>query len=360
MKKSGYERGEDLYYSTIFGNGVYRLTGTVVRDPFGVDQETQAPVLENIFSGEMFFYRRIYLDNPALLPYYERRIMSCPDRTTIFWPSDLLRVPAYHSRDCNLFVDNQYTARKLPPQERQGDLGVLFPCFALHRAINTVQIIRELRNERKLDWKNDSVRTLVIKFARAFDRLNRNGLIYNDVHFSRLYLVDEKEIYFDYSNLAFSREDLKLSETIPDWLKTDSNYPIEFADPAVVQGIAAAPDFRSQNYSMCAMFFYMLFGQFPYDGRLLDGYIDNSNNTHYVKFRDYHKMPVFIFDPSDPSNELGAFDEEAEIIALWEEADPKLKALFISVLSEDNATRKTRGSNPSALDWLKCFQSIGW
>ena len=96
---------------------------------------------------------------------------------------------------------------------------------------------------------------------------------------------------------------------------------------------------------MCASIL-LFFGQYCYDGRLLTGYVDDSIQKHYVKFRDYHKMPVFIFDPQDQQNALGAFDEERQVIELWEECPKILQELFIMTLSQSNAERNGKVVNP--------------
>ena len=103
-----------------------------------------------------------------------------------------------------------------------------------------------------------------------------------------------------------------------------------------------------------------LIGQYAYDGRLLTGYADDTIQTHYVKFRDYHKMPVFIFDPKDDQNALGAFFEEQQVIDLWNELPDALKTLFIQTLSQGNAERTTSVNNPTPSMWLKTFEELGW
>lgn len=137
-------------------------------------------------------------------------------------------------------------------------------------------------------------------------------------------------------------------------------YPVEFAEPAVVQGRQEYFDYRSQNYSMAAMFFYLMFGRHAYDGKLMDGYMDDTEREHYEKFRDYHKMPVFIFDPEDDSNALGTFADEQAILDLWTEVPEKLKYLFLRALRQENAERTGKDNTPLPEEWLNCFELLGW
>ena len=127
-----------------------------------------------------------------------------------------------------------------------------------------------------------------------------------------------------------------------------------------MQGKQEMFDYRSQNYSMTAMFFYLMFGRYAYDGKLMDGYMDDTEREHYEKFRDYHKMPVFIFDPKDDSNALGTFADEQQILDLWEETPGEIKTLFLHTLCQENAERTGKDRTASPEDWLKCFEKLGW
>ena len=114
------------------------------------------------------------------------------------------------------------------------------------------------------------------------------------------------------------------------------------------------------EHRRCFLFFFLFLGQYAYDGRLLTGYADDTIQTHYVKFRDYHKMPVFIFDPTDTQNSLGAFFEEQQVITTWNEIPENLKRLFIRTLRQQNAERTVFVNNPTPSTWLKCFKDLGW
>ena len=201
---------------------------------------------------------------------------------------------------------------------------------------------------------------MAVEIARALESLNRSGYLYADIHLSRIYFSDVGSVYLDFSNLIFSFQDSvgRAADTV--CRVEQGEYPLEFADPALVRGLAPHVDLHSQNYSLCALFFYLFLGRYPYDGRLLTGYVDDTSQQHYVKFRDYHRMPVFIFDPEDTKNSLGAFWEEQQVIELWEELPGKLQEMFIRTLRQENAERTGPVNNPTPSTWLRCFRELGW
>lgn len=220
--------------------------------------------------------------------------------------------------------------------------------------------IRKLAQISHLSWKNPEIRNMSVQILQAIDSVNKCGYAYEDIHLSRIFFRSDGTVYLNFSNLVYSFEDF-ISEEATIFCRAEAGeYPIEFAEPAYVRGIQKSFDFNTQNYSLCALLFYLFFGQYCYDGRLLTGYVDDSIQAHYVKFRDYHKMPVFIFDPNDSQNALGAFDEEQQVIELWEECPQMLRELFTMTLSQSNAERCGEVINPPPATWLRCFKQLGW
>lgn len=71
-------------------------------------------------------------------------------------------------------------------------------------------------------------------------------------------------------------------------------------------------------------------------------------------------MPVFIFDPDDHQNALGAFDEEQQVIDSWNALPEPLSQIFISVLGRENALCQCKYENPTPSMWLRCFRELGW
>ena len=356
LKREYYKR-EDLYFSLLFGGGIYGWDGEYVQDPLCGDngEGYLSPLLTNVITGEQFYTKR-YSCSPERLASCLEMIRRQPMTDHILWPSDIVELKATQQDDCKLFVAQEYIPEPTPVKERHGDKAFLFPYGGYPSAVNG---IRKLQQIDGLNWKNPEVRKIVTEIALAFESINRCGYFYTDIHLSRIYFHDDNSVCLDFSHLIFSIREAVQSSNVLFEVKQEE-YPTEFADPSIVRGMRHQMDYHSQNFSLCALFFYLLLGQYPYDGRLLTGYSDDSEQAHYLKFRDYHKMPVFIFDPNDEQNALGAFYEEQQVIDLWDELPNCLKELFINTLRCENAERSVLVNNPTPSTWIRCFQEIGW
>lgn len=358
MKRKGYYSQSDLYCSTVYGSGIYEWSGQYVQDPLCGDNGEGhiSPLLTNIITGEQFFVKRFNCSD-KMYPCYRERILTPPVNDYILWPSDMIDLTDEQQTDCSLFVAQEYTPTPTPNEERKGANAFLFPYGGYPVVVNGIRRLSQIESP---NWKSRDIRQMAVEIARALESINRSGYFYADIHLSRFYFSTNGSVYLDFSNLIYSVKDTVGAEAKEICHLEPAEYPVEFADPAVVRGLIPNVDFHSQNYSVCALFFYLFLGQYAYDGRLLTGYADDTIQTHYVKFRDYHKMPVFIFDPKDGQNALGAFFEEQQVIDLWNELPNVLKTLFVKTLRQENAERKTSVNNPTPSMWLKIFEELGW
>lgn len=354
MSASKYRDPGKLYYSLIYGGGIYEWNGQRVQDPLGGDrgEGRTSPLLTNLLTGESFFLKRL---PESVRGRFRARVMVPPRNEHILWPSDMVHLEEEQREACGLFVAQEYTAA--PAAEQEGADALLFPYGGYPRMVDG---LRKLSQIESPNWKVREVRRMAVEIVRALEGLNRSGYFYADFHLSRLYFADTGTAFLDFSNLVFSLRDCVGREADTACRVEQGAYPLEFADPALVRGLALHADLHSQNYSLCALLFYLFLGRYPYDGRLLTGYVDDTPQQHYVKFRDYHMMPVFIFDPEDTKNSLGAFWEEQQVIELWEELPWELREMFIRTLRQENAERTGLVNNPTPSTWLRCFQELGW
>ena len=366
MGRRKYLNAEDLVYSCIFGNGIYTADGQSVQDPLGVDGEVHgiSPLFRNITTGEEFFAKRVNYDGALrrgdlerFLERYRNLILNPPSRKHLLCPSDLICLPVEFASLCSLLVAREYSEIVMPTKAVEGNFAVLFPYGGYPGMRNGAHRLKEIKC---VSWQNPEIRKMAAQIVSALEDINRSGYIYCDMHLSRFFFTDEGSAYLDFSNLLFPIRDSRRNVEDTGRVAEGGFYPIEFASPAIVQGIRRTFDFQLQNYSLCALLFYLFFGQFSYDGRLLTGYVDDSIQKHYIKFRDYHKMPVFIFDPDDHQNALGAFDEEQQVIDSWNALPEPLSQIFISVLGRENALCQCKYENPTPSMWLRCFRELGW
>ena len=356
MSAKKYRTQNDLYYSTVYGRGIYEWTGQLVQDPLGGDrgEGRVSPLLTNINTGEQFFLKRMSERGRS---QYRRRILTPPRVERILWPSDMVHLDEEQRHACSLFVAQEYAPTPIPESERDESDALLFPYGGYPMMVDGQRKLAQIETP---NWKSPAVRDMAVEIARALEGVNRSGYFYSDIHLSRMYFTEQNEVFLDFSNLIYSFRD-SVGSAAADICRAESgSYPIEFADPAVVQGLIPCVDLHSQNYSLCALFFYLFLGRYAYDGRLMTGYLDENVQQHYVKFRDYHKMPVFIFDPEDTTNSLGAFWEEQQVIALWEELPAPLRELFVRTLRQKNVKRLKPVNNPTPSTWLRYFEELGW
>ena len=353
MSTSKYRVPNELYYSEIYGGGIYEWNGQTVQDPLGGDrgEGRVSPLLTSLLSGETFFLKRLPGD---ARDRFRTRVLLPPRNEHILWPSDMVHLEEEQREGCSLFVAQSYTPA---PAEQEGTEALLFPYGGYPRMVDGLRRLSQIESP---SWKVREIRRMAAEIARALESLNRSGYLYADIHLSRIYFSDDDAVFLDFSNLVFPLRDSVGRGADTACRVEQGAYPLEFADPALVRGLTPHVDLHSQNYSLCALFFYLFLGRYPYDGRLLTGYKDDTPQGHYVKFRDYHKMPVFIFDPEDTQNSLGAFWEEQQVIELWEELPGELREMFVRTLRRGNAERTDPVNNPTPSTWLRCFRELGW
>ncbi len=356
--KNKYYGPEDLAFSAIYGGAIYERSDTCVPDPFALPGGSagESPLMVNVLTGETMFLRRLNAAASKDVELYRLRILEKPNYDGVFWPVDLMILsPALQTR-CTIFVDNQYTDKPLPREARQGDLAAAF----LYRDMTGFERFDHwLAHAGPLSWKNPAIIKASAAIIRAVGRLNRSGYTFNDFHFSRFFYNDAGKLMLDYSTLINSKREM--ASRTPLRMPYESNYPLEFAYPQIIEGSQRYVTPQSQNYSLAAMLFYLYFGRFAYDGRLMTGYIDADVLSHYVKFRQYHKVAFFIFDPKSDRNSIGAFFEEKEVIDLWNECPQLLRGNFCDalVLPENEDSGARRLPLPTPMSWLSALEKSG-
>ena len=382
MKRN--EADDAIYFSALHGGMMYRYH-RMDADPFpGADwfprksrnRDADCPILSPALGAgkrETFFLRKIVVTGETHFLHIARKILRPPRTDGILWPVDLLILSDRQSAKCRSAVARVYTDRPPPSITlRSGPFALafrnprdFFPHPRDFRAENLAQA-KEKKPFAPFNWKNPSVRDLAVDTLEILQALNLDGYYYNDFHLSRVFLTgDPKRPMLDYSELILSSEDA----AFPLADKERCNYPPEFADPAVMRGIIPAPDADSQNYSLCAFLFYLLFGFCPYDGDSMRHLRDDTPSHHYKKFLlHYHNdiPPVFAFDPGNDRNSLGLFAKDEVYVKLWAEAPETLRRQFVGALAEENVMRraydgrivKPRFPDPAA--WLYCLRDIDW
>lgn len=328
------------YHSLIFGKGIYRQVDQV-QDPFERSGVSTCPLLVNEITDEQFYMKK-YPRGRRSLQHYESLILSQPLSHNFLWPVDMIRCMDQASYDTN------------------GDIEVLFPYDEYPYLINGRDRFHSITD---WSWKNKEIQTIAVNIVACLYELNQSGYLYGGLHLCKIFFTEDNYPIFDFSNSIFSNKEIREGDCdilLSDYTE-ESNCPIiDFAEPALMQGKIKKFDIETQNYSLCALLFYILFGRYAYDGRLLTGASDDTIKKHYAKFMRYHQLPIFIFDPENKENSLGTFDDELELVKNWEDCPKQLKSVFIKTLERESAERNKKVENPTPSDWLGYFYELGW
>lgn len=357
MTINNYIKSENLCYSGVYGNGVYKYNDKkLIKDPL-VGGSGVSPLFANINTGELYFAKRFKLGNGVrdkrIHEILQKRILHPADRSSILWPSDFIVIPKEIDNKCNLFVMQDYNEMPAVTDWNKYNMAMLFLYDGYPLMINAFTKLNEIKYK---NWKNPDIRNMAYQILKAFDTVNKSGYIYGDIHLSRIFFKVDGSAFLNYSNLLYSFEDFCSKDFALYFSLKPGEYPFEFANPGLVDKKINIIDFNSQNYSLCALIFYLFFGRYCYDGKALIDLPDNTRQEHYAKFQHYHKMP-FIFDKNNCLNAVDVVDEKCA--DLWNDCPEMLKNMFTQVLSQ-NMNRMEDVINPSPFTWLKCLNELGW
>lgn len=282
--------------------------------------------------------------------YFKKLIEHPADTRHILWPADIIRTCPYS----RIPVLQGYLSDESAPRLREVKYDLLF-----HSSTKTKYwCLSEFTDQtQNLNWKNPDLLSLASKICLALHRINTSGYIYTDFSFSRFFLRDDN-VVLDFSNLIFPLEYDLTDNELCGYTVEPSDYPQEFTKPSLVQGKQSTYDLASQNHSLAAMLFYLFFGRYPYDGRLLDGYSSDTQQNHMMKFRAYHQSPYFVFEENetDNPNRLGGFLEDQIIINSWNELPADIQHSFRTMLNFEYASERSDTlSSIQPSDWLQLF-----
>lgn len=317
----------ELYFSVFKGKGIYYWTGMNGTDPTDIRGEKRCEIFSHIETDIMFLAKKVEYRNHYY--QYKRAIEEQPEVDCVMWPKDIIKLPVVGNGSLDL-------GNNIPALEVEQFF--LYP----YRAYGISRTVKDALNEiGEKSWKNPRVRQLIKSMITSLKKLNDKNYVTLDFDFAHLYIRNDQSILFPYSHLIYRKADSATELSKISKIKKEE-YPLEFAEPAVMQGKYDEVDLNMQNYSLTAMIFYLMLGRYAYDGPLMAGITDTNEIEHQYRFNIYHKNPVFIFDPVDTSNHLGEFSIDKKTIELWEELPYKIKMGFIDTLGQENAERKSQ------------------
>ena len=361
-----YLKKDSLYYSVLYGCGVYSLTGEGVADSISGEESTG---FSSTLYGENFFARAFgrALEKEEIEDY-KRLVLSPPDVKNILWPIDFVEVGKEQSVEGVARVDNAYAYDIAKEKVSAKDYVFLFSNKAYPQSISLEEYLEQLEHRyggglsdrsKWQNYQNPEILALARALVEKIDALNREGYLYLDFHHSRIRLVN-KEIYLDFSNLIYDMENIYKGRV---YKPTFEKLPIEFTEPELYTGQKKNIDFTAQNYSLASILFYLLVGRHAYDGILRAADIDDSSYNHYIKFEKMCNSPIFIFDKQDMANHPGHEAKDEALLERWGAYPKMLRYMFTKALSRkveygQETSYRYQEELPTPRQWLNLLYTL--
>lgn len=176
--------------------------------------------------------------------------------------------------------------------------------------------------------------------AHCFLELHASGLCYQDINFGNVFLnPDNADVLIcDNDNVNINGAEASIYGTR------------KFMAPEVVRR-EVLPSTETDLFSMAVMFFYVLFGWHPLDGRreaetrILDAKMENKL---------YGTEPIFIFDPANNAN--GPVDPlHNAVVYRWRSLNDELRELFIRSFTTGLFSS---GARVHEFSWRNAFNAV--
>jgi DNA-binding helix-hairpin-helix protein with protein kinase domain len=182
--------------------------------------------------------------------------------------------------------------------------------------------------------------TVCAHIAHCFLELHARGFCYQDVNFGNIFLnpATADVLICDNDNVNIDGADASIYGTR------------KFMAPEIVRR-ECLPSTKTDLFSMAVMFFYVLFGWHPLDGRreaetrILDANAEN---------RLYGTQPLFIFDPNDDANGPLAPMHDA-LVYRWRSLPEDLRGLLLRSFTSG---LHSPGARVHEYEWQKAFAAV--
>jgi len=186
-----------------------------------------------------------------------------------------------------------------------------------------------------------AIRALIcLNLAQSFLELHAQGFCYQDVNFGNVFFRPATG-----DILICDNDNVDVDGALASVYGTR-----KFMAPEIVRR-EAMPSTKSDLFSMAVLFFYVFHAWHPLDGKV-EGAIDVMDAA--AESRLYGTAPVFLFDPSDPSNGPLAGMHEP-ISARWNGLTRALRELFIRAFT---VGLHNPGSRVQEAEWRAAFAAL--
>lgn len=188
--------------------------------------------------------------------------------------------------------------------------------------------------------------------ATFFRKVHLRGWCYKDINEGNIYINNKTgEVrIIDCDNLSG-----KASRTIKG---TDG-----YMAPEVY--VTSKPDSYTDYFSMAVLFYRLLVGGYPMDGKKTMKYLlSNGLSVQEAASEIYGTMALFAFDPKDKSNEIRNFKDPSaphlyeSQTKMWDRLPEAIQNGFIKTFSTGLAN-ENRHLRVIDIDWINIFKNVG-
>lgn len=190
-----------------------------------------------------------------------------------------------------------------------------------------------------------------INIAYFFRRVHFKGWCYKDINEGNIYINNKTG---DIRIIDCDNISVQATKTIKG---TDG-----FMAPEVY--VTSTPDTYTDYFSMAVLFYRLLVGGYPMDGKKTHQYLLSNNlSVQEAASTIYGSMAVFAFDPKDRSNEIRNLADpinphKYELqTKKWSRLPVEIQQCFIQTFSTGlkNANRSKRATDR---EWIKTFETL--
>ena len=383
-----YIEPSKLYYSEIFPNGVYthcenQVVPLPIPDTLNKVKNTQ--IVKNILTHKLFFCKKIYSSSKQKDVLISEILY--PSSHVASWPVDLIKIEKIDENKHIDIVDlrHLYCDEYHNVQEYAANYILLFPYYENDSTCRGgyayyTPLDAWLKNEpiTQKNYKNNNIKRICVSIVHALNKVNKDGYTYFDFNLSRFMLKPDFTVVPEYTNLIMNK-DLTNKKITKELSLQYGLIPLDFIEPFVYLSNSTQQsngrtektilfNMSTQNYSLAAMLFYLMFGRKPYEGnRLMQNQDDIDDNvSHYAYLRNLYLKDEnihFIFDNSYDNPNL-LTDEYTDMFAteigLWNECPKELRKIFTNTLNRQNTLRESYVRAPKPDSWVHLFDSLGW
>ena len=375
----------DFNFSLIQGGSMYLFNGDHLENPtWGFNEErSYSPIIYEATTGEPFFVKRLrYYEDKMnnqdvyIHKHYIKAVKNPPSSPYIVWPHDLVELNENTERLTSLFLVQSQNLEETDINRDPSKFALLFSTNDIEGMNGLSSYIMLLKRRRQLNYNNPDVRHIIMQIVERLEEFKKSDYVFYDFDFSRFMMDNRFNLYVNFSNLIYHRTEFPELADGRGYLEEPTEIPLDFMEPAfasynnhieyannagkVVQ-IPIADD-RTVKYNTAAMFFYLMFGRYAYEGGIYNVRDEYSSiETRRDMAMSHIRIPVFIFDRFDNSNAVGDItEEELRLHTLWENCPQDIKDYFEYILSEGFAKRISPDAKFKDWNWKEVLKNYQW